>query len=54
MACETLPAIDVWPSLRSAPWNGTRCIADAVVETHDRIVGKTWQDAKKLCDDTDR
>lgn len=25
-------------------------VADAVVETHDRIVGKTWRDAKKLCD----
>ncbi|WP_299593290.1 Tn3 family transposase [uncultured Tateyamaria sp.] len=25
-------------------------IADAVIETHDRIVGKTWRDAKKLCD----
>ena len=25
-------------------------IADAVVETHDRIVGKIWRDAKKLCD----
>ena len=25
-------------------------ISDAVVETHDRIVGKTWQGAKKLCD----
>lgn len=25
-------------------------ITDAVVETHDRIVGKTWRDAKKLCD----
>ena len=25
-------------------------IADAVVETHDRIVGKAWRDAKKLCD----
>ena len=25
-------------------------IADAVVETHDRIVGKTWRDAKKICD----
>lgn len=25
-------------------------ISDAVVETHDRIVGKTWRDAKKLCD----
>lgn len=24
-------------------------IADAVVETYDRIVGKTWRDAKKLC-----
>ena len=23
---------------------------DAVVVTHDRIVGKTWQDAKRLCD----
>ncbi len=29
-------------------WNAA--IADAVVETHDRIVGKTWRDAKKLCD----
>ena len=28
----------------------TAAIADAVVETHDRIVGKTWRDAKKLCD----
>jgi TnpA family transposase len=25
-------------------------LADAVVETHDRIVGKTWREAKKLCD----
>ncbi|MEM9098679.1 MAG: Tn3 family transposase [Pseudomonadota bacterium] len=25
-------------------------IADAVVETHDRIVGKIWRDAKQLCD----
>ena len=25
-------------------------IADAVIETHDRIVGKTWRDAKALCD----
>lgn len=25
-------------------------IADAVIETHDRIVGKTWRDAKTLCD----
>ena len=25
-------------------------IADAIVETHDRIVGKTWRDANKLCD----
>ena len=25
-------------------------LADAVIETHDRIVGKTWQGAKKLCD----
>lgn len=29
----------------------TAAIADAVVETHDRIVGKTWREAKKLCDD---
>lgn len=29
-------------------WNAA--IADAVVETHDRIVGKTWRNAKKLCD----
>ncbi|PTQ63008.1 Tn3 family transposase [Celeribacter persicus] len=28
----------------------TAAIADAVIETHDRIVGKTWRDAKKLCD----
>ncbi len=25
-------------------------LTDAVIETHDRIVGKTWQGAKKLCD----
>lgn len=25
-------------------------ISDAVVETHDRIVGKTWREAKKICD----
>jgi len=25
-------------------------IADAVVETHDRIVGKNWRDAKRLCE----
>ncbi len=25
-------------------------IADAVVETHDRIVGKTWREAARLCD----
>ncbi len=25
-------------------------ITDAVIETHDRVVGKTWRDAKKLCD----
>lgn len=24
--------------------------ADAVVETHDRIVGKTWREAKRACD----
>jgi len=29
-------------------WTAT--IVDAVIETHDRIVGKTWRDAKKLCD----
>ncbi|CDL86363.1 Tn3 family transposase [Xenorhabdus cabanillasii] len=27
-------------------------IADAVVETHDRIVGKTWREAKRLHDET--
>ena len=26
-------------------------LADAVVETHDRIVGKTWRDAKRMCDE---
>ena len=25
-------------------------IADAVVESHDRIVGKTWREAKRVCD----
>lgn len=29
-------------------WRST--IADAVVETHDRIVGKTWREAKSRCD----
>ncbi len=32
----------------SLEWAAT--IADAVVETHDRIVGKTWREAKRLCD----
>ena len=26
-------------------------IADTIVETHDRIVGKTWREAKQRCDD---
>lgn len=25
-------------------------VADAVVETHDRIAGKTWREAKRACD----
>lgn len=25
-------------------------IADAIVETHDRIVGKAWREAKSRCD----
>lgn len=25
-------------------------LADCVVETHDRIVGKTWREAKRICD----
>lgn len=25
-------------------------LADGIVETHDRIVGKTWREAKRLCD----
>ena len=25
-------------------------LADAIVETHDRIVGKTWREAKSRCD----
>ncbi len=25
-------------------------LADAIVETHDRIVGKTWREANRLCD----
>lgn len=32
----------------SVEWQAA--IADAVVETHDRIVGKTWRDAKRLSD----
>jgi len=27
-----------------------RAIADTVVETHDRIVGKAWREAKRACD----
>ena len=27
-----------------------RSIADAAVETHDRIVGRTWRDTARLCD----
>lgn len=33
-------------------WRTT--IADAVVENHDRIVGKIWRDAKRSCDQDDR
>ncbi len=29
-------------------WRGA--LADAVVETHDRIVGKTWREGQRLCD----
>jgi TnpA family transposase len=29
---------------------GRGAIADAIVETHDRIVGKTWREAKSRCD----
>ena len=29
-------------------WRST--LADAIVETHDRIVGKTWREAKSRCD----
>jgi hypothetical protein len=32
----------------AAEWQAT--IADVVVETHDRIVGKTWNEAKTRCD----
>ncbi len=32
----------------SVEWHSA--IADAVVETHDRIVGKTWREAKSRCD----
>jgi TnpA family transposase len=28
----------------------TAAIADTIVETHDRIVGAIWRDAKKICD----
>ena len=28
----------------------TAAIADTVVETHDRIVGSVWRDAKRICD----
>ena len=26
-------------------------LADVLVETHDQIVGKTWRDAKRMCDE---
>ena len=25
-------------------------LADVLVETHDRIVGRTWREAERLCD----
>ena len=28
----------------------TAAVADTIVETHDRIVGDIWRDAKKICD----
>ena len=52
--CATFRVIAVSPSSPSVPavcaveWRDT--IADAVVETHDRIVGQTFQSAKGRCD----
>ena len=52
--CATFRVIAVSPSSPSVPavcaveWRGT--IADAVVETHDRIVGQTFRSAKRRCD----
>ncbi|WP_111467592.1 Tn3 family transposase [Cereibacter changlensis] len=35
-------------AMRTMEW--CSAIADAIVETHDRIVGKTWREAKSRCD----
>ena len=39
-----------WAILTICAVEWQAAIADAVIETHDRIVGKTWRDAKALCD----
>ena len=48
--CATLRVIAVSPSSPSVPWKWRGAIADAVVETHDRVVGQTFRSAKRRCD----
>lgn len=54
-ACQTVGLRDISSDRRLAiiavcavAWRAA--LADVVIETHDRIVGRTWQGAKKLCD----
>lgn len=41
-----------WAILAVCAVEWEAAIADTVVETHDRIVGKTWREAKRLHDET--
>ncbi|WP_407233742.1 Tn3 family transposase [Escherichia coli] len=41
-----------WAILAVCVVGGEAAIADAIVETHDRIVGKTWREAKRQHDET--
>lgn len=40
-----------WANLAVCAVEWEAAIADAIVETHDRIVGKTWREAKRLHDE---
>gem|GEM_PF-3999141 len=46
MACVICQMLDL--AVCAVEWRGA--LADTVVETHDRIVGKTWREGQRLCE----